>query len=237
LRTRSQASEGFLKAGGFRGIYRGFGAAALGSALFFSAYEPMKRMLEPQFGPAGVAVSAAFGDTCACLFRVPTEVLKQRMQVGQSATMAEALKDAMRESPLGLYRGFFAMVAREIPFSGIQFPVYEGVRKLTQGDRVSGENSTIGSMGCGAIAGGTAAFLTTPFDFIKTRIILEEGADGARRSAAEIAREAVAKDGFTVLFSGATARTALISVGGCVFFGAYEWSTAFLQRNVSALHK
>ena len=30
LRTRSQASEGFFKAGGFRGIYRGFGAAALG---------------------------------------------------------------------------------------------------------------------------------------------------------------------------------------------------------------
>merc|ERR1719487_3080943 len=185
-----------MKAGGFRGIYRGFGAAALGSApgsaLFFSAYEPKRKRLEPEFGPAGVAVSAAFGDTCACLFRVPTEVLKQRMQVGQAASMAEALKDAVRESPLGLYRGFFAMVCRAIPFSGIQFPVYETVRKLTQGDRVTGENSTIGSMGCGAIAGGVAAFLTTPFDFIKTRIILEGSGEGAvRRSAFEIARDAV----------------------------------------------
>jgi solute carrier family 25 S-adenosylmethionine transporter 26 len=145
--------------------------------------------------------------------------------------MVEALQHAVRESPLGLYRGFFAMVAREIPFSGIQFPVYEGVRKLTQGNRVAGENSTVGSMGCGAVAGGTAAFLTTPFDFIKTRIILEETAEGSvRRSALEIASDAVKKDGVTVLWSGATARTALISVGGCVFFGAYETSTAFLQN-------
>jgi solute carrier family 25 S-adenosylmethionine transporter 26 len=128
------------------------------------------------------------------------------------------------------------MVAREIPFSAIQFPVYETVRKVTQGDRVTGENSTIGSMGCGAIAGGTAAFLTTPFDFIKTRIILESGDGGTRRSAFQIASDAVAKDGVTVLWSGATARTALISVGGCVFFGAYEGSTAFLQKNATFLH-
>jgi solute carrier family 25 S-adenosylmethionine transporter 26 len=43
LKTRLQAPQGFLKAGGFRGIYNGLGAAAAGSApgaaLFFSTYE------------------------------------------------------------------------------------------------------------------------------------------------------------------------------------------------------
>ena len=43
LKTRLQAPQGFLKAGGFRGIYNGLGAAAVGSApgaaLFFSTYE------------------------------------------------------------------------------------------------------------------------------------------------------------------------------------------------------
>jgi solute carrier family 25 S-adenosylmethionine transporter 26 len=43
LKTRLQAPQGFLKAGGFRGIYNGIGAAAAGSApgaaLFFSTYE------------------------------------------------------------------------------------------------------------------------------------------------------------------------------------------------------
>jgi hypothetical protein len=43
LKTRLQSPQGFLKAGGFKGIYNGLGAAAVGSApgaaLFFSTYE------------------------------------------------------------------------------------------------------------------------------------------------------------------------------------------------------
>jgi solute carrier family 25 S-adenosylmethionine transporter 26 len=43
LKTRMQSPQGFIKAGGFRGIYNGLGAAAIGSApgaaLFFSSYE------------------------------------------------------------------------------------------------------------------------------------------------------------------------------------------------------
>ena len=43
IKTRLQAPQGFLAAGGFRGIYQGLGAAAAGSApgaaLFFSVYE------------------------------------------------------------------------------------------------------------------------------------------------------------------------------------------------------
>lgn len=43
LKTRLQSPQGFLTAGGFRGIYNGLGAAAIGSApgaaLFFSTYE------------------------------------------------------------------------------------------------------------------------------------------------------------------------------------------------------
>jgi solute carrier family 25 (mitochondrial S-adenosylmethionine transporter), member 26 len=43
IKTRLQSPQGFLAAGGFRGIYQGLGAAAVGSApgaaLFFSVYE------------------------------------------------------------------------------------------------------------------------------------------------------------------------------------------------------
>jgi len=43
LKTRLQSPQGFLKSGGFRGVYNGLGAAAAGSApgaaLFFSSYE------------------------------------------------------------------------------------------------------------------------------------------------------------------------------------------------------
>lgn len=43
VKTRLQSPDGFWKSGGFRGIYRGIGAAAVGSApgasLFFTTYE------------------------------------------------------------------------------------------------------------------------------------------------------------------------------------------------------
>jgi len=43
LKTRLQSPQGFIAAGGFKGIYNGLGAAAIGSApgaaLFFSTYE------------------------------------------------------------------------------------------------------------------------------------------------------------------------------------------------------
>ena len=49
IKTRLQAPQGFLKAGGFKGVYKGLSAAAVGSApgaaLFFSTYEMSKQVL------------------------------------------------------------------------------------------------------------------------------------------------------------------------------------------------
>merc|ERR1719491_1809017 len=49
IKTRLQSPRGFLPSGGFRGIYNGVGAAALGSApgaaLFFGVYERLKIVL------------------------------------------------------------------------------------------------------------------------------------------------------------------------------------------------
>lgn len=76
IKTRLQAPQGFLKAGGFRGVYKGLSAAAAGSApgaaLFFSTYEMSKQILNnrnssssgyhvPQ--PAIHMIAASIGET------------------------------------------------------------------------------------------------------------------------------------------------------------------------------
>jgi len=47
--TRLQSAQGFIKAGGFRGIYKGVGSVVLGSApgaaVFFSTYDALKKAL------------------------------------------------------------------------------------------------------------------------------------------------------------------------------------------------
>merc|ERR1712194_882114 len=54
LRTRLQSEQGFLKAGGFRGAYKGLLSAAIGSApgaaAFFSTYETMKGVIKTSSG-------------------------------------------------------------------------------------------------------------------------------------------------------------------------------------------
>jgi len=137
----------------------------------------------------------------ACLIRVPTEVIKTRMQtltygtLGQSSLSAAKLllsNDGWR----GFYRGFGSTIMREvcigsrntscewlwgqflifalqIPFTSIQFPLYELLklqlsRRLNRKPLYAREAAI-----CGSIAGGTAGALTTPLDVLKTRVMLD----------------------------------------------------------------
>ena len=56
IKTRLQSADGFLKAGGFKGVYAGLGAGAIGSApgsmFFFSTYEGVKKLLGPRCAPS-----------------------------------------------------------------------------------------------------------------------------------------------------------------------------------------
>ena len=61
--------------------------------------------------------------------RTPTEIVKQRMQTGVYKTLLEALREIrLTEGLAGFYRGYWSMIAREIPFSFIQFPLWEGLK-------------------------------------------------------------------------------------------------------------
>lgn len=235
IKTRCQAEEGFFKAGGFRGIYRGLSSAALGSApgaaLFFSTYETVKPLVRSRLGeerPVVVQGSAAScGEVIACLVRVPTEVVKQRMQTGQYATLAEAArKISGAEGLLGFYRGYFTTVGREVPFSLLQFPLWERLKKelaLWQNRPVSPWQGAL----CGSISGAVSAAVTTPLDVAKTRQMLGQSSGGFAATLARVYREG----GIPALFAGVAPRTFWISVGGFVFFGAYEKSVQLMKQS------
>eukprot|EP01036_Dinobryon_divergens_P043671 gene43671-58170_t len=141
IKTRLQSAEGFWKTGGFRGVYKGLGIAAIGSspgaALFFCTYEMSKQYLGHNHSniplPVIHMIAASLGETLACVVRVPTEVIKQRLQAGQHATIREAIRHTWAtggNSPRAFYTGFDATLMREIPYSLIQFPLYEALKGL-----------------------------------------------------------------------------------------------------------
>lgn len=256
LKTRMQSPQGFLKAGGFRGIYNGLGAAAIGSspgaALFFSFYETFKPMIrgwqeslggDPNSGIKNPAIShmaaASIGESAACLVRVPTEVIKAKMQTDSvtNSSVSKTFRLVLHEThpgsgPLekltgGLYRGYGITMMREIPFAMIQFPIYEFLKEYwTEHLRGGVPVNPLQAAGCGSFAGAIAAAATTPLDVVKTRLMLGSDKDGKLYEGAfDVVRRTAAERPdrkWVVFFSGVQPRVMWISIGGFVFFGAYE---------------
>ncbi|KAJ1645230.1 S-adenosylmethionine transporter [Coemansia erecta] len=234
IKTRLQAKAGFLASGGFRGIYSGLSSAIIGSspgaAMFFLTYEQIKASFErsniaKEYQPLAHMAAASAGEVAACLVRVPTEVIKQRLQAKHHSSLGKAIRGTYQtEGLLGFYRGYLTQVVREIPFTCIQFPIYEYLKQwhaTRNGRQIRSWEAAL----CGSVAGATAAALTTPLDVVKTRVMLSTKGMGAHLeyngivgTLTRIAQE----EGVRALFSGIVPRTVWISVGGFVFLGSYE---------------
>jgi solute carrier family 25 S-adenosylmethionine transporter 26 len=186
IKTRLQSPHGFLKAGGFKGIYAGLGAAAAGSApgaaLFFSTYETVNQHIIKNHSdtvalPVSHMFSASCGEVIACLVRVPTEVVKQRIQAGMHGSSGAGIRGVISDilkadGVLGLYRGYGITVFREVPFSLLQFPMYEKLKSLIRESRQDGDVPALHAAACGSFSGAISAAVTTPMDVIKTRVML-----------------------------------------------------------------
>jgi solute carrier family 25 S-adenosylmethionine transporter 26 len=174
-------------------------------------------------------ISACSAEIPACLVRVPTEVLKQRMQAatGTSKPLArEVVRNIIAANGVfGLYKGFGVTIMREIPFSFIQFPLYEYIKKSIGLARGGKECSEFEAACVGSFSGGIAAALTTPLDVLKTRLMIGVDSQGvAYKSARDVFSRILQQEGWQRLFSGIAPRVTWISIGGFVYFGAYNYS-------------
>jgi solute carrier family 25 S-adenosylmethionine transporter 26 len=194
---------------------------------------------------------------------VPTEVIKQRAQAGLfGGSSLAALKDILslrHAAPASsgsssapesaakrgygqvvreLYRGAGITIAREIPFTVLQFTMWESMKEayakrylIPAGSASSVTETQIPastSAMFGSVAGAIAAGLTTPLDVIKTRVMLARRGDGAGAPVRvkEIVR-GIAREGPGAFWRGITPRVTWIGIGGAVFLGSYQyaWNT------------
>lgn len=238
LKTRLQAAQGFKKAGGFRGLYKGLPTLLTGSipmySLFFVSYETTKHFCEPLVAPRYLPIvhmfAAGFCEVLACLIRVPTEIVKQRKQtyVGtRSKSAISILVDAYKKEGLrrGVYRGFTSTVIRDLPCSFIELPIWELLKSFVR-QHNNEEITSFQSAVCGAVAGGIAAAVTTPLDLAKTRIMLADASlqnsQPGRLRVSSVLAGVYGSSGVKGLFAGIMPRITMIMVGGFLFFGVYE---------------
>ncbi|RHY22672.1 hypothetical protein DYB32_009437, partial [Aphanomyces invadans] len=131
---------------GVRGLYRGFGVILLGSApatcLYLTSYD---RWLEsyPAFQSNVFVTSFSAGvmaEALSCVFWVPIDVIKERMQVQRKTGGGVFYKNAvdawrtiartegvrgLKEGFVGLWKGVGARVAFQAPLTGLTLALFE----------------------------------------------------------------------------------------------------------------
>lgn len=180
------------------------------------------------------ALASGTAELASCLVLTPAEVIKQNAQMlrdtaaapGSSKTVAsssgggwrnstsiQALRMVASRSPGArggavhrLSTGYGALAARNLPFTALQFPIFEAVRRRLWerrddrggpvgggGERKSRQSGDVarGLIETGvvngasaAVSGAVAAVVTTPMDVVKTRTMLSAGEDDQSRRGA-----------------------------------------------------
>ena len=157
-------------------------------AIFFTVYEHCNKFFLPRVSSAVAGqeashaithmIAASCGELASCIIRVPTEVVKQRAQAMAEHSSFSAFREILvgrHESVFtGLYRGFGITIMREIPFTMIQFPLYESMKRWQAKRLRKAKANAFEAAVCGCISGGIAAGFTNPFDVLKTRIMLQK---------------------------------------------------------------
>ncbi len=176
-----------------------------------------------------------------------------------------------RAQPTKLFRGYTALAARNLPFTGLQFPMFEHLKsyfldrrkqKKSQSGEADGkvdgifERARITALSA-ALAGTGAAWVTTPIDVIKTRIMLSAGdeakqdnnphaidgdakgrvkakptptAGPARQGALDVTRQILQSEGIRGMFRGALLRSLWTAFGSGLYLGCYEGGRHYLEE-------
>lgn len=142
----------------------------------------------------------------------------------------------------GLFSGYTALVARNLPFTALQFPMFEYARgrlwdrrlrlRKDQSKGVFETGLVAGSSA--AMAGALAALVTTPSDVIKTRMMVkvdtgdENKVQRHRRGAITVVEDIWREKGFRGFFRGGAFRCAWTAVGSGLYLGMYDAAKLWL---------
>ena len=232
-----EAARDLVARRGVRSLYTGLGVTLVGSipavSIYFGVYQAVKKALLQALPPTlgwtllGVAASAGVGNTVASFFRVPYEVVKQRLQAGMYSSTGEALRTMYRtEGGLGAFfgsSGVASQIMRDVPYAIVTLLTYESLRRARAAARRKaggGEASTpFEDSMMGAFAGGVGSLISNPMDVVKTRVMTQPGLYPTVWSAVS---KLWAEEGAAAFFKGTAPRLLHKVPANAIFFATYE---------------
>ncbi|AJW17840.1 BPK_HP2_G0053590.mRNA.1.CDS.1 [Saccharomyces cerevisiae] len=233
---------------GIKGLYSGLGPQLIGvapeKAIKLTVNDFMRNRLTDKNGKLSLfpeIISGASAGACQVIFTNPLEIVKIRLQV-QSDYVGENIQQANETATQivkklglrGLYNGVAACLMRDVPFSAIYFPTYAHLKKdlfdFDPNDKTKRNRlKTWELLTAGAIAGMPAAFLTTPFDVIKTRLQIDPRKGETKYNGIFHAIRTILKEeSFRSFFKGGGARVLRSSPQFGFTLAAYELFKGFI---------
>lgn len=185
----------------------------------------------------------------SCLVLAPAEVIKQNAQMirdnkshSTESTSIRAFHNLQSHgTSRRLFTGYTALLARNLPFTALQFPLFEQIRAWMwrrRGDSPDDKSRSLVPAGLiagssAASAGSIAAFLTTPSDVVKTRMMLGAGENESgksKRGSWTVARDVFRERGIIGFFRGGLLRSAWTAIGSGLYLGTYDAAKLWLTR-------
>ncbi|ORZ22933.1 mitochondrial carrier domain-containing protein [Absidia repens] len=230
-----------------RNLWRGVNSVVLGAgpahALHFATYEFCKDLYGANRQGHHPLASAAAGATATFAHDAlmnPFDVIKQRMQLGDSAYRSVrecARKVFAKEGAVAFYISLPTTLAMSVPFQSIQFATYEYFRKVL--NPKGGYDPSTHVM-AGGLAGAIASSLTTPLDVVKTLLQTRGQSHDVRiRSAtglidaASIIKERYGLRGF---FRGFKPRVLTHMPSAAISWSVYEYFKWLMRSSTSSHH-
>jgi solute carrier family 25 carnitine/acylcarnitine transporter 20/29 len=236
---------------GLRGYYRGVGSPLVSltilNTLNFSSYGYFCRMFGAASSPMNgfewkYGVAAACVGPLASSISTPFELVKTKLQLAKKSSIAGEEKviggsvrmasTIIRTNGLkALYQGHAVNTLREMVFLSTYFLTYEHMKvNLIQSLSLSSSLATAIS---GGIAGALGWFISFPLDNIKSNIQGSPLSSGesvvVRKSAMEIGKEILQRNGIVGLYSGVGPSIARAFIVSASRFSAYEFALTIVE--------
>ncbi|XP_058807145.1 probable mitochondrial glutathione transporter SLC25A40 [Phymastichus coffea] len=167
----------------------------------------------------------------------PLELIRTKMQSQKLsyAEITQALKTVIEQNGArGLWMGLSATLLRDVPFSAIYWFNYEGIKKMFP---ESQQNFAFNFVS-GALSGSIAAFITIPFDVVKTHRQIEMGekqiySDTPKKASSTLStiKRIYNQSGVKGLFTGLTPRLVKVAPACAIMISTFEYGKRFFQSH------
>uniref|UniRef100_A0A8D8WPA8 Solute carrier family 25 member 40 n=1 Tax=Cacopsylla melanoneura TaxID=428564 RepID=A0A8D8WPA8_9HEMI len=245
---------------GLTSLWSGLGPTLLlalpATVAYFVTYEQLRVKLKDLFSPGlhdqPVWIPLIAGSVArigAVTLVSPLELVRTKMQSEKMSyfEMKQALRSLIQyHGVTGLWKGLMPTLLRDVPFSGIYWVTYEQLKAdYIRRHQYTKQPSLVHNFLFGSLAGGLAAFVTTPFDIVKTLRQIQVAENEIMRSpptrsqsTRRILNQLLADKGYRALFTGLAPRLIKVAPSCAIMITSYEMGKRyFVSKNTQTLQE